>query len=116
MLISDTEVVQEVPGWQEGDPQEETERPAQLWDEGDGGEGPDLPLYPHISGAEAVPDFEVTAQTERGEFILLPPDFPLPTCLRDQLYELVESVHWEVSLPVCIPGKDNLIMIRTIHR
>ena len=60
MLIFDTEVVQEVPGWQEGDPQEETERPAQLWDEGDGGEGPDLPLHPHISGAEAVEDCEVT--------------------------------------------------------
>ena len=65
MLIFDTEVVQEVPGWQEGDPQEETERPAQLWDEGDGGEGPDLPLHPHIGGAEVVPDFEVTAQIDR---------------------------------------------------
>ena len=64
MLISGTEVVQQVPGWQEGDPQEETERPAKLWDEGDGGEGPDLPLHPHISRGEPVEDSEVTAQTE----------------------------------------------------
>ena len=72
VMIFDTEVVQEVPGWQEGDPQEETEGPAQLWDEGDGGEGPDLPLYPHLGRGEAVEDWEVTAQTERGEFILFP--------------------------------------------
>ena len=38
----------------------------------------------------------------------------LPTCLRDCLYELVESVHSEAPLPICIPGKDNFIIIRTI--
>ena len=40
--------VQAVPDWQEGDSDKETESPAEVGYEGDGGVGPDLPLYPHI--------------------------------------------------------------------
>ena len=62
MLISAADVVQQVPGWQEGDPQEETESPAQVCYEGDGGVGPDLPLHPHVGRGEAVEDGEVAGQ------------------------------------------------------
>ena len=63
-MISGGDVVQHVPDREGGDADKETESSPQLRYEGDGGEGPDLPLHSDLSGGEFIEKQEVTGSKE----------------------------------------------------
>ena len=82
MVVSDNQVLQTVPGREERDSDKETERSAQVGDEGDGGEGPDFLLDPDFCGGEAVDEGEVTSKRDLM-YIL---HSPLYVCMYLSLY------------------------------
>ena len=65
MFVSDNQILETVPDWEERHSDKQTQRSSQVCYEGDGGEGPDFLLHPDFCGGEAVDEREVTIIRER---------------------------------------------------